>query len=55
MEAVVRWGGTVVGTAERGVALVGVDVDWPTETGGGIVTGVTRGFACEICDGPGGC
>lgn len=41
------------GTAERGVALVGVDVDGPTDTGG-IVTGATRGFACDDCDVPGG-
>ena len=55
MEVLVRWGGAIGGTAERGVALVGVDVDWPADPGGGIVTGATRGFACDNCDVPGGC
>lgn len=50
-----RWGGAVVGTAERGVALVGVDVDWVTDPGGGMDTGATRGFACDSCDVPDCC
>lgn len=37
------------------MALVGVDVDWLTDPGGGIVTGATRGFVCEFCEAPGNC